>query len=283
MIRLEVAKTFRSALLLCASLCLTLFLAQAVIAQDFTFVQISDPHISGAKDTKALHQLKAAIREINAMQRQPRFVLITGDIAKEKGSIEAYRRFKKAIDTLKTPIRYVIGNHDNRSNFRQVVLEQRSANDEALYYRFNEEDLSFVVLDSKSEEDTAKGEINPKQRKWMLSQLRSRTRDTILVMHHQLLLVGSADKYPLDNRLQIIADIESFPHVRAVLNGHVHLSRLLCEKGRYYASAMAISYPLIPSAGSPGYRIVQVEKNGTLRFFDKRLGLPAVEETCKEE
>lgn len=94
------------------------------IADDFYFVQITDPHLPTHKyyyeegadtDTTEMDDLRAVIDDINIMN--PDFVLLTGDVVNE-GELEEfldkryYTRAHRLLCELDVPVFIVAGNHD---------------------------------------------------------------------------------------------------------------------------------------------------------------------------
>ncbi|HET6455390.1 MAG TPA: metallophosphoesterase, partial [Armatimonadota bacterium] len=78
----------------------------AAFAQAFTFVQISDTHITGS----GAHEdnLRAIIGEINAMSPPPAFVVCTGDMT-ETGRPPDIKKYQEITKVLKVPLYNVLG------------------------------------------------------------------------------------------------------------------------------------------------------------------------------
>lgn len=78
----------------------------------FTFLHVSDPHVSPAN---VAHLER--VRQI-AIERKPVFVLITGDLIADALRVSAaeargyFEPYKKTIETFPIPVRSALGNHD---------------------------------------------------------------------------------------------------------------------------------------------------------------------------
>ena len=93
-------------------LVLSLFaLAAGAWAQGFSFVHISDTHISGV----GLHQenLLAMVAEINALTPSPAFIVCTGDLT-ETGRPPDMEKYIEITSALKMPVYNVLGNHETK-------------------------------------------------------------------------------------------------------------------------------------------------------------------------
>ncbi len=77
----------------------------------FRFAIISDPHLYSDKDHVFDRQLEDAVAQVNKLQTQPDFVLITGDVS-HHGEADQIAKGKRILSKLKAPIRSIPGEHD---------------------------------------------------------------------------------------------------------------------------------------------------------------------------
>src|SRR5262245_26550276 len=87
--------------------------------QDFFFVQLSDTHwgFKGAPNPEADHTLQKAVAAVNALAKQPDFVVFTGDLTHTTDDDQERRRrlaqFKEIVGALKVKtLRFMPGEHD---------------------------------------------------------------------------------------------------------------------------------------------------------------------------
>ena len=87
--------------------------AAAAPGNDFTFVQISDSHIgfSLPANPDVLGTLNATVDRINALPRQPAFVMHTGDVT-HLSKVEQFDAAKSVLGRLKAPLFVIPGEHD---------------------------------------------------------------------------------------------------------------------------------------------------------------------------
>jgi len=85
--------------------------AQGAKVSPFSFAIISDPHLYSGKDHVFDKQLEDAVAQVNALEKQPDFVLVTGDVA-HHGEKDQMEKGKRILSALKAPLRSIPGEHD---------------------------------------------------------------------------------------------------------------------------------------------------------------------------
>ncbi len=85
--------------------------AQGATVSPFNFAIIADPHLYSQKDHVFDKQLEDAVAQVNALAKQPDFVMIMGDVA-HHGELDQIEKGKRILSKLKAPIRSIPGEHD---------------------------------------------------------------------------------------------------------------------------------------------------------------------------
>jgi 3',5'-cyclic-AMP phosphodiesterase len=85
--------------------------APSVKVTPFGFAIIADPHLYSAKDHVFDKQLEDAVAQVNALAKQPDFVMVMGDVA-HHGEQDQMDKGKRILSKLKAPIRSIPGEHD---------------------------------------------------------------------------------------------------------------------------------------------------------------------------
>jgi len=155
--------------------------------EDFFFVQLSDTHW-GFKDDKvnpdAAGTLKKVIAGVNALSRQPDFIVFTGDmIHTTDDARERRRRMAEVRDMLGAlkvkEVRFAPGDHDAQKDRGEAYQEFFGK----LNYTFDHKGYHFVVLDNTSDPDQKLGEP---QLAWLAADLKQLgTATPVVVLVHR--------------------------------------------------------------------------------------------------
>ncbi len=81
------------------------------VVNPFNFAIISDSHLYSAPDHKFDRSLEDAVAQVNALEKQPDFVLYAGDIA-QNGTEDQLVKGQKILSKLKMPMKVIPGEHD---------------------------------------------------------------------------------------------------------------------------------------------------------------------------
>src|SRR5215470_3417701 len=129
-----------------------LFPYRPVSAQgsDFHFVQFSDTHwgYKGPANPDAEHTLEKAVATVNALERQPEFIVFTGDLTHTTEDPAERRRrlgeFKSIVADLKAKtVRFMPGEHD-ASLDRDAAFKEHFGE---TFYTFDHRGVHFIALD----------------------------------------------------------------------------------------------------------------------------------------
>jgi 3',5'-cyclic AMP phosphodiesterase CpdA len=131
----------------------------------FRFAMISDPHLYSPEGHVFDKSLEDAVAQVNAMDVQPDFVLITGDVS-HHGEADEIAKGKRILSKLKAPIKVIPGEHDwyldmgaaYRGNFGEET------------WSFNQKGVHFIGLNSILVPDfwTSAGLSPAERRDWFM-------------------------------------------------------------------------------------------------------------------
>jgi 3',5'-cyclic-AMP phosphodiesterase len=120
---------------------LALMLAQISPAQTVTIAHLSDLHLGLTSHPGSEERLQQAIDLLR--QRQVDAIIVTGDIGDQYE--QSWNQAREMLATLKTPVYYVPGNHDDTAatadRYRKVFDKD--------YYTFEVKGVHFIALDSQ--------------------------------------------------------------------------------------------------------------------------------------
>jgi Calcineurin-like phosphoesterase len=261
--------------------------------EDFVFVQLSDTHW-GFADPKINpefeHTLPKAVAAVNALSRQPDFVVFTGDLTHTTDDADERRRrmarFKEIAGGLRVKtLRFLPGEHDasldSGEAFRELFGET--------HYTFDHRGVHFVVLDNVSD---AAGQVGKSQLAWLDDDLEKRDGEQPLVVltHRPLFDLFPSWDWATRDGAEVTARLARFEHV-TVFYGHIHQEHHRTTGRIAHHAATSLIFPLpapgsvpkkfqIPwSAEQPfaglGFRSVDVAKDGeSLAIAEQPLARP---------
>ncbi|MDB5322041.1 MAG: WD40-like repeat [Phycisphaerales bacterium] len=247
-----------------------LLLALAPYARaDFSFVHITDSHVSGNDGEGGNAEKDAAgFREISALNPKPAFVAHTGDVC-ESATPREYAIWQRVLKELTIPIHVAPGNHDVRWN--PLGKEgYRLGTGQPLYQSWDYENVHFVLLDPtvllQHWGHSSKGELD-----WLKADLEKTgtQRPVVIGFHHWV----GRDTVQVDNEEELLALVAPY-NVRLWLQGHGHAdlewningAPAVMAKGLYQGS----------------YHLIEVTKD-TIKVKRRTLGKPSGSEILRDK
>ena len=218
---------------------------------DFFFVQLSDTHWGykvPAVNPESGATLQRAVAAVNALARQPDFVVFTGDLTHTTDDPKERRRrmaeFRDIAGGLRVKdVRFMAGEHD-------AALDRGAAYQEffgKLNYSFDHKGIHFIALDNVSDPAAIIGEA---QLAWLAADLRQIARDQpVVVLTHRPLF----DLYPdwdwaTRDGAKAIELLTPYENV-TVFYGHIHQENHHMTGAIAHHAAQGLMYPL-PAPGS---------------------------------
>ena len=200
--------------------------AQAAQAtgQDFMFLQMSDTHwgFSGpAVNPDAGVTLEKAVASVNTLERQPDFIVFTGDLTHTTDDPQERRtrlaQFRDIVGKLKVKdVRFMAGEHDASLDHGDAYREFFGD----LHYTFDHKGIHFIVLDNVSDPAGAIGEA---QLKWLRADLDHVGREAPIVVLTHRPLFDLAPDWDWATRDGAAAIEALMPHEYVtVFYGHIH-------------------------------------------------------------
>ena len=218
--------------------------------KDFYFVQLSDCHwgYQGAANPDAAVTLRKAVATVNALERQPEFIVFTGDLTHTTDDPAERRRrlgeFKSIVADLKVKtVRFMPGEHD-------ASLDRGAAYKEHFgetFYTFDHKGVHFIAVDNVSDPGA---KIADEQLDWLRKDLAARDKKApIVVLTHRPLfdLMPKWDWATRDGA-QAMELLMPYENV-TVFYGHIHQEHHQMTGHIAHHSAKSLIFPL-PAPGS---------------------------------
>ena len=221
-------------------------------AEDFTFVQISDSHIGfdKAANPDVNGTFQAAVDKINALDRQPDFILHTGDLshlakASEFDTLDQLFRGLRQKDAFFVPGEHDLLGDDGKQYFERFGKGAAGRG----WQSFDHKGVHFVGLNNAAQLEGL-GAIGEQQMAWLGNDVRKLTPSTPIVVFAHIPLWAAYPEWGWATKdgAQALDLLKRFGSV-TVLNGHIHQVMQKVEGNVTFHSAMSTAFPQ-PAPGS---------------------------------
>lgn len=191
-------------------------------------IQITDTHL--VPPGQRLHgldpqaRLQACIADIRAHHGDAALCIHTGDLA-HKGEIASYRLLRECLSDFPMPIHFMVGNHDDRDNLREVFPEVATDACGFVQTVLDVPAGRLILLDTM-EQHEKHGSFCDRRAAWLTAQLQAcEGGPAYLFMHHPPFEIGipSVDRIRLIPGADLFAEtVAPFANIRHIFLGHVH-------------------------------------------------------------
>ncbi len=234
-------------------------------------VQLTDTHLFAELDQKLLglstaDSLTAVVEQISQLSPRPDLALLTGDLSQD-GSLASYQHLLDRLQTLKLPLHWLPGNHDDLSAMQAVLTSPLCSDARS----FSVGGWQFLLLDSQVEAKVY-GELSPEALDWLEQELQNASHPTLIALHHPPFSIESSwlDKSSLRNSEALLAILDRHPQVKLVVCGHVHQEFSYQRHGITYLSCPSTGVQFQPKSSAfaleqtfPGFRQLTLYPDGT--------------------
>lgn len=252
------------------------------------FIHVTDLHLVAEHETlwglKPVETLDACLADIKTHHADADFVAITGDLA-ERGDVGAYALLKQRLATLDLPVLLMLGNHDDRMNFRSVFSDVPLDHGGFVQQMREDHGGVFLFLDTLKGPPSSAGLYTQERREWLTEQLsKAGGRPVYLFMHHPPFSIAHElmDKIMLDDPEEFAALLQGHD-VRHIFFGHGHRAVSGVWRGISFSALPSLNHQLPLVGGSvetvyshepPAYAVVHVTGEGIIvhndAFQDRR-------------
>lgn len=235
-------------------------------------VQLSDSHLFAEADGTLLgmntrDSLENVVDVVLAEQSGIDFILASGDISQD-GSVESYEAFRDLSARIAAPVRWFPGNHDELPQMEQVAQQG-----DLLRPIIDVGQWRVTLLDS-AVPGSVPGFLEQSQLDLLERSLsEAPDRHHLVSLHHHPVSIGCEWMEPigLRNAEAFFAVLDRFPHVRAVLWGHVHQEFDQMRNGVRLLASPSTCIQFAPGSvdfkldtAAPGYRWLRLHADGQL-------------------
>jgi len=207
-----------------------LFAGTKRINQD-SWALFSDIHLAGdttqiQRGVNMAEHFTTVSRELLALKESPAALFVTGDCALNSGEKEDYATVTKLLEPIRAhqmPIHLLLGNHDNREHFWEVLQEEKSAkrplaDKQAAIVRTPR--ANWFILDSLEKTLSTPGYLGTEQLDWLGSALdKNADKPALVMVHHN---PGLGANMGLKDTSAFLDVIRPRKQVKAYIFGHTH-------------------------------------------------------------
>lgn len=225
-------------------------------APSHTIAHFSDTHLlAGGRPlygkVNTIDHLAQALAQLERSIAKPQAIVFTGDLA-DLGEPDAYVRLRELVEPaaarMNAQVIWVMGNHDERSDYSRLLFDQESDAPQDRVYDID--GLRIISFDT-TVPGYHHGELTDDQLDWLADVLSSPApHGTLLAVHHPPIptpLLEAMGMLELFDQHKLAAVLEG-SDVRGVLAGHLHYSTHSTFAGIPVSVASATCYTLDLSA-----------------------------------
>lgn len=189
-------------------------------------ILISDPHIrirgERVRGVDPVERLELCVERVKQLAGDADLCVLMGDNA-DTGSPEEYQTLLECLRPLNMPMRFLIGNHDNRGAFLRAKpdLEKDSNGFVQSVIETPTEKLLFLDTGMSGEHD---GDYNGQKLDWLKDQLSGAAdKPVYLFMHHPPFRTGFWNDHSMVRQADdFLAVVQEAGCVRHIFLGHTH-------------------------------------------------------------
>lgn len=241
-------------------------------------IQISDFHLKTQPsrlwgvDVDA--SLNAVLDCIQTRHPQPDLVLATGDLVGDDP--DAYGRVREVLESLNAPVYCLPGNHDFPAAMSRTLRDGRVRRERHVLVG----DWQFILLDS-SFPGAPDGHLAYSELALLDTALTLHPKQhAIICLHHNPVPSQTPwlDTMTVSNGAALLAALDRYPQVRAVIWGHIHAEFADLRQAVRLLAAPATCVQFKPRTPEPqvddlppGYRWFELDADGGLRTGIERI------------
>ena len=236
------------------------------------FIHVTDLHLVAPGQTlwgiDPAARLRACLDDILAYHSDAAFVAITGDLT-ERGDPASYGLLREMLSSFPLETHLMIGNHDDRANFRAVMSDHPVDPDGHIQHAIERDDCHFLFLDTLKGPPSSAGLYDAARQDWLRNRLEAAgSAPVYLFMHHPPFPIA----HPLMD-LIALEDGEAFAgllvghDVRHIFFGHGHRAVSGRWRGISYSAEPSLAHqlplsgtavPTVYSHEPPAYGVVHL-------------------------
>ena len=212
---------------------------------------LSDTHIDADKakvsrEVNMSEHLTQAWEQVAAASSRLSAAIVHGDVAHLKGEAADYRQVAQLLipaGKAAVPLHFLMGNHDDRNHFREVLRASAASPLESHHVSILETPhANWLMLDSLEAVNKTPGKLGEAQLKWLAAALDAKAdKPAIVSVHHHPQWEGEKIAGIQDTR-PLFEVLIPRKHVKAVFFGHTHNWNQKVHEGIHLVNLPPVAY-----------------------------------------
>lgn len=212
---------------------------------------LSDTHIDADKtkisrEVNMSEHLAQAWEQVTAATARLSAAIVHGDVAHLKGQPGDYRQVAQLLipaGKAALPLHFMMGNHDDRDNFREVLKASSASPLESHHVSIIETPhANWLLLDSLETVNVTPGKLGDAQLKWLAAALDAKAdKPAIISVHHHPVFEGEKVGGIQDTK-ELFELLVPRKHVKAVFFGHTHNWNQKVHEGIHLVNLPPVAY-----------------------------------------
>jgi 3',5'-cyclic AMP phosphodiesterase CpdA len=251
------------------------------------FLHVTDPHVIAGGTLYHLdptERFTACVEDMMRKHPDAEFVAITGDLTHD-GSDASYLQLKRLLAHLALPTHLMIGNHDNRANFKRV-FDTADVDPRGFVQHSRLTPAGRCVFLDTNADGKPHGVLDEARLEWLSTELRASANEPVfLFMHHPPfpVMVPSMDAIALRDVARFADIVTRSGNVRHIFFGHVHRAISGTWRGIPFTNLPGLNHQValdfktrhaVPGSHEPpAYAVIFVEADSTIihlhQFLDR--------------
>lgn len=257
-------------------------------------IHLTDPHLVprgqmlwGLDPTA---RLDACLADAARLHADAAFCVLSGDLT-DAGDRDAYVWLKQRLAEIRMPSVLMLGNHDDRKEFRSVFPEHPCDASGFIQQARHTPDGVFLFLDTLKGGTAPEGQYCTDRQAWLVREIeRAGDHPIYIFMHHPPCNIGieGMDRIKLEEADAFRDIISAGANIRHIFFGHVHRVVYVNWHGipcsslpgtNHQVSLVADQLGSAYTNEPPGYGIIQIEAGGVAVHFDACLNRDVIPKT----
>ncbi|WP_254512462.1 metallophosphoesterase family protein [Anatilimnocola floriformis] len=216
-----------------------------------TIALLSDTHINADKakvisNVVMADHLAKAWEGVTAAASRLSAAIVHGDVAHLVGEAGDYRQVAQLLipaGKAVVPLHFMMGNHDDRGNFREVLRAAAASPLESHQVAIlDTPQATWLMLDSLEFTNKTPGKLGEAQLKWLTAALDAKKdKPAIISVHHHP--QWETDKVPgITDTKEFFEILTPRKHVKAVFFGHTHNWNIQQHDGIHLVNLPPVAY-----------------------------------------